>query len=306
MNNYKRERKVFHRGFTIVELMVSMAITILIVTMIVSITGIALDAWRSGRNEVRASRQAKALLDVVGKDLESMVIRSGNNYEWFRAEDETDDIKGDGVRSPNASRIIFFTAATDRYDGDLEDADSKGDVSTVVYNLNYGDPIGGGQTKEFNTFAFYRQLVNPDKTFEDLLAKENLDDAYKATTYADEANESEHFICENIYEMSVIFLIEYQKDGVTKQVRVPVIKTGSDAVDYFSIKGGGMFVDKDDASGTEDYTNGRLLSVDISITVLSDHGLTVLKAAGDKLAEREEFLLANSYRYSRTVLLPQP
>lgn len=288
-----------------VELLVSMTITVLIITMIVSITSIALTAWRDGRNEVRASRQAKALLDVVAKDLESMVIRSGNSYEWFRANSE--EVDGDEVESPNAAQVIYFTAATDRYDGNLEDEDSKGDVSAVVYNLDYKDPIGDSDGDErFNTFAFYRQLINPDLAFEDLLAQEDLEDAYSGTSYDDEAKDSQHFICENIYELSVIFLVEYEKDGVTKQVRIPVMGTSpGEAVDAFSIKGNGIYVDDSDTAD-KDYANGRLISVDISISVLSDTGLGTLKAAGNNLAEPEEFLLANSYRYSRTVLLPQP
>ena len=45
------------KGFTLIELMVAMAITTVIVTVLVSITGVALDTWQRGRAEIRASRQ---------------------------------------------------------------------------------------------------------------------------------------------------------------------------------------------------------------------------------------------------------
>ena len=71
------------RGFTLVELIVAMGITIIILTLLVSITGVALDGWRVSRNKVRAARQAKAALEQVSKDFESMVVRRGNNYENY-------------------------------------------------------------------------------------------------------------------------------------------------------------------------------------------------------------------------------
>ncbi|MDP4645929.1 MAG: type II secretion system GspH family protein, partial [Akkermansiaceae bacterium] len=67
------------RGFTLIELLVAMAITTLIVTVLVSITSLALDTWNRSRSEIRASRQAKAMVDSMASDFESMVSRRGNN-----------------------------------------------------------------------------------------------------------------------------------------------------------------------------------------------------------------------------------
>ncbi|MDP4722403.1 MAG: type II secretion system GspH family protein, partial [Akkermansiaceae bacterium] len=73
------------RGFTLIELLVAMAITTLIVTVLVSITSLALDTWNRSRSEIRASRQAKAMVDSMASDFESMVSRRGNNFEWLFA-----------------------------------------------------------------------------------------------------------------------------------------------------------------------------------------------------------------------------
>ena len=78
------------RGFTLIELMVAMAITTIIVTVLVSITGVALDTWQRGRAEIRASRQAKAMLDTMAKDFESLVSRRGNGFEWLDSKVDTD------------------------------------------------------------------------------------------------------------------------------------------------------------------------------------------------------------------------
>ena len=86
------------------ELMVAMAITAIIVTVLVSVTSIALDTWNRSRAELRASRQAKSFLDTMAKDFESLVVRRGNTSEWLSA------VAGDGstggtVMSTNASEV---------------------------------------------------------------------------------------------------------------------------------------------------------------------------------------------------------
>src|SRR5210317_2221898 len=105
------------KGFTLAELLVAMGITAIILTLLVSVTAVALDGWRISRNKVRASRQAKAALDQMGRDFESMVVRSGNNFEWFYSESESNPPGPADNESPNAARILMFSAATDRYDG---------------------------------------------------------------------------------------------------------------------------------------------------------------------------------------------
>ena len=46
------------KAFTILELMVAMTITAIIVGVLVTITGTAIDTWNNSRNELRAARQA--------------------------------------------------------------------------------------------------------------------------------------------------------------------------------------------------------------------------------------------------------
>ena len=126
------------RGFTLIELMVAMAITTVIVTVLVSITGVALDTWQRGRAEIRASRQAKSMLDTMAKDFESLVSRRGNNFEWLYSKVDTELPGPTANVSSNAAELIFFTAATDRYFGEIgTDKDLGGDVSCVGYKLEY-------------------------------------------------------------------------------------------------------------------------------------------------------------------------
>ncbi|NNC88694.1 MAG: prepilin-type N-terminal cleavage/methylation domain-containing protein [Akkermansiaceae bacterium] len=306
------------RGFTLAELIVAMGITAILLSLLVTVTSVAVDGWRVSRNKVRASRQAQAALQQLTRDLESMVVRAGNNFEWLHVsvEDSPPGPENNAdLRSPNSSKIIFFTAATDRYDGEINTAKDKGgDVSCVGYRLFYKDPITNSTDEDLAVFVLYRDLVNPDVTFQNLLATEDLPGAFELGEAA--VGISENFICENIYEMSVVFQVQYterRNQGgteklVIQQVRVPVLSTSAtEAVKEFSIRGNGIEVVTEGA-GSEPpvYAKGRVTAVDVSISVLSDAGLGTLRRASMDAETRAKFLAKNTYRYTKSIMVPQP
>lgn len=282
--------------------MVAMGITAIILTLLVSITGVALDGWRLSRNKVRASRQAKAALDQLSRDFESMVIRTGNNFEWLYVESETSAPGPSGNESPNAAKMIFFTAATDRYDGDIGGSrDKGGDVSAVGYRLLYGEPMAEMSNGPYSVFALYRQLVNPDETFEEMLSSDDLKGSY--SKFESQEDESSNFVCENIYEISVVFMVEYSEEsgGETRQVRVPVLSEGGgqEAVNWFKLNGNGIEVQGEE---NPKYGRGRIVAVDLSASVITDGAVARLKQG----TATDDYVNRNTYHYMKTVLLPQP
>jgi len=319
MRTFRRKRHA-GRGFTLAELIVAMAVTVILLGLLVSVTGVALDGWRMSRNKVRAARQAKAALEQISRDFESMVARSGNIYEWLYTESDPNEAPGpgDGVKSRNAARMIFFTAATDRYDGRVgPDSNNPGDVSAVGYRLVYKDPITDSDDDDYSVFVLYRRLVDPreggegseEGAFYDLLAQEDLEAAFEVN-YGATVEDSENFICENIFEMSVVFTIEYMAEAggspVARIQRVPVLATkkGPDAVSEFRLKGDGIVAD---GNAETDYADGRIVAVDVSISVLTDNGVATLRRDADLEGDRlADFLARNSYRFSKTIMLPQP
>lgn len=294
------------KGFTLAELLVAMAITVVLVSLTVVITGSALDAWRGARNEIRAARQAKIMLDALGRDLESLVIRGNNNYEWLNVKSESRDIGPDGRLSPNSAKLVFLTGATDRYDGNVGQAgdDKGGDISTVGYSLEFLDPIFADKNEKYSTFVLYRNLIDPDQTFQGLLANEDLEKAYN--TASGGATTGANFMCENIFEISVVFSVKYvDSNDEAKFVRVPVMGTsgGANAVGEFSISGSTIKVDGQEPQ----YSKGRVIGVDLNITVLSDTGMRLIRRVPfDTPDAKAKFLSENSYSYSKTIVLPQP
>ncbi len=298
------------RGFTLIELMVAMAITTVIVTVLVSITGVALDTWQRGRAEIRASRQAKSMLDTMAKDFESLVSRRGTKFEWLYSKVESELPGPSANMSSNAAELIFFTAATDRYLGEIgSEKDLGGDVSCVSYQLAYQDPVQGTEEENSSTFVLYRLLVNPDETFEKLLGKEDLKAAFQ--TFEAEVKKVENFVCENVYQFTLTYLVEVTQTTGTTTTTVPVRVTLGEtgAGKELMLRGNGIETDASAGSikptvTEEELKAGRLTGVEIGITVLSDAAVIRLAQEGLSDKVREKILAQESFQYSRVVELP--
>jgi hypothetical protein len=272
---------------------------------------------------VRAARQSKAALETMARDFESLLTRSGNSYEWLSARVEPELKSGGGglagpssAPMPNAAQVVFFNSATDRYNGEIGGTeDLGGDVSAVGYRLVYRDPIkdvdgGGGSGGVYPVFALYRHLVDPKPAFDSLLAQEDLLTAYSAFQ-ADDFS-PDNFVVENIYGLTITFVIEYEEEAedgkvVVKTERVAVMDSSSgNSTNEFAIAGDGIRIgtEKDE---NNPLTNGRVVAVDLSITVLSDFGLQQIANRKNLSTEQlEDLLLGASYHYSKSVLVPQP
>lgn len=298
------------RGFTLMELMVAMAITTIIVTVLVSITSVAMDTWNRSRAELRAARQAKSLIDTMARDFESLVTRSGNNNQWLSAT--SSDPIGGQLKSSNASELIFFSAVTDRYNGQVGNTieDKGGDVSCVAYRLQYRDPIDDSSSAEYKTFILNRLLVNPDETFQTLLGQENLQGAFN-TSFSGKLSEPQNFVCENIFQFTVTFHVQVTDTTATPpviNVHVPV-KIGqansSETTTSFKIMGNGIITGITGGAVTSaQLAAGRLTAMEVSVTVISDFGIDQLRTRTFSGTQQSEFLNKHSYQYSKLVHLP--
>ncbi len=314
------------RGFTLLELIVAMAITTIIVTILVSVTSVALDTFNRSRTELRAARQARAMIDSMARDLEALVIRTGDPNQWLSASTDSAVI-GNNLPSTSSAKLIFFTAATDRYNGKIGTADDLGgDVSCVAYQLRFDDPIEAGQN--YKTFVLNRLLVDPNKAFASLLgmtdpsatSPQTLLDVFTNYNGALSATENldagKNFIAENIYQFSIIFNIELVNNTTGAVESVPISVglpdadglTSDNSVEQFKLYGNKLVV----SSGVNGYTiadleAGKVTSITIAVTALSDFGVDQARSRPDlrnNQDKRADFLDKNSYQYSKTVQIP--
>jgi prepilin-type N-terminal cleavage/methylation domain-containing protein len=299
------------RGFTLVELLVAMGITTIIVGVLVQVTAFSLDTWNGSRAELRASQQAKAMLDVVGRDFESMVVRRNTQFEWLSAEFDKEDI-GKNLKSANAARLIFFTGVNDRYNGEIgvQGEDAGGDVSCVGYQLQYRNPLSETDPG-FETYVFNRLLIDPDDTLKDLLGREDLQVAFAKND--SQLRDPKNFVCENILQFSVTFHVEVTEDSggsgapTIKQVPVKIgeSESGQKTTSFrFNSKG----IDTQFSGGgvsSDELANGRIAAVEVAVTVLSDFAIDQLRNRKFSTpTQRSEFVTKNSYEFTKLVSIP--
>ena len=303
-----KTHKSIRKGFTLIELLTAVTITTVIIGVLIGATRMSMDAWKDSRDKARASRLAKESIELLARDLEGIVIRSGNEYEWLSVKMDTNLQGGELGPSTHAEmknplEFIFLTAATDRYDGKIgdDDFDKGGDVSAVIYKMVYKDQFEGtsGGTA-FPVFSLYRQRIDPDRTFKEFLAQPNIQELASK----EDVTNPNNFIAENVYNLTVTLIFEYTNTGtgVIEQKRLPIMASGSDYKEV-RIKG-----DKVEISGGAPLPDdARLSGVELGILVLSDSGMRALnkKSFKDKSAFAK-FVKENSHYFTKSVVLPRP
>ena len=290
------------KGFTLIELLISMTITLVIVGLLLGMTKMAVTAWRSASAKTRSSNIAQEVFDTVGRDLEGLVIRSGNNFEWFSIEEGGGELgPSDESKIPNPLQITFFSAVTDRYNGQINtDDDEGGDVSTIRYRLVYQDQIEEGGDEK--VYALYRERIDPDETFETYLAGDNIG----AIGNFDDTIERTNFLAENIVDFTLSFNFEYTKDDSSKGYLRQVISSDGVGNDL-SIKGNSVLVGGNEIAIPSGGGSPRLVGIDISALVISDGGMNALETTSIKSdTEFSEFLNEHGTHYSKSVIIPQP
>jgi prepilin-type N-terminal cleavage/methylation domain-containing protein len=307
-------QKKSHKGFTLIELLVSMSITLIIVGLLMGMTKMAVGAWQRTHAKTRSSRLAQEVFDYVGKDLEGMVIRTGNSYEWLLIKGSGNTLVENGPQGRASSKMLnplefsFFSAVTDRYNGQINvsGVDMGGDISMVRYRLIHQDLIGAGAGTEKPVFALYRQRINPDDTFDDMLAQTSIDAVdrgYPSSQIVSEPN----YLAENIFDFTLSFNFEYTLSGAKGYKRVVVQNNGINK--SLSIKGNEIIV-----NGVSLQTqlpagasSPRLAGADVSILVLSDSGMNGLKNKNITTdAQFSKYLKEKGHHYSKSVIIPRP
>lgn len=315
-------------GFTLVELITAMAITAILVLVIMQLTNQGIALWKAVQQDVSTSSVSRMALQVMSRDMESFQMKGGGNkYEWLHAKiDSHTSGAPKSLPVPKSAQCVFFACAPDRNpsvsssaslrsnyrDARAHNMETQGDVNTIGYRLLYRDQILNlpgqeGDETTFPLFSLYRQVISPRETYEKLLCKENLEQAY--VPY--EKDEEKNFLCENIIEMSLVFTIQYPKgdaDAKTgrasyETVSVPVMSSRNGSGKSFAVYG-----DRIEANGAV-YENARIQSANLSITVLTEEGVALAEQVrrGRRRAPKPaDFFARYTRSFSCLVSVPQP
>jgi GxxExxY protein len=150
-------------AFTMLELLVSMAVLSLLVVLLLSMVDNATKMWRQSENRVDAYREARAALNLMASDLASIYASTNTNFFYFDREPKplptvSTDLDGN---------LFFVTAIPTKAQGnDPSDVPEKSDLCTVGYFAGFDETsiIGDGK-KSMNLYRYYR---GSNETFEAL------------------------------------------------------------------------------------------------------------------------------------------
>lgn len=152
-----------------IEILVASAVMALLVGLVITITSQVLNVWNRSGGRLSANQEARIAMELLTQDLETAVFRNRrsatDNSEWFFLENSV--ISG----SVNTVALNLFSPALDRPAGE------PGDICAITYELRLVNPITGAEVPlsaapgQQVQFVLYRQLIEPQETFDHLLGR---------------------------------------------------------------------------------------------------------------------------------------
>jgi len=162
------------KAFTLVEMMVAIAITCILIVAIAAFISAVLSNWTTGRDQLRKNMDARAALDLIVQDLDNVVISPSPlrpAQEWI-CKDVDPAIGGGAYTATNVAKLMFFSTPLD------QTPNLSGNVCGVAYCLGYEDPILTNSSNSIKLFGLYRTRISPSDTFVNLIGATNLETSY--------------------------------------------------------------------------------------------------------------------------------
>ncbi|MFU8848829.1 MAG: type II secretion system protein J [Opitutales bacterium] len=260
------------RAFTLIEVMVAAAITIVMVGLVIQITGEVLKLWNRSMGKLSANAEARMAMELLTSDLE-MAVLVNNGQQWLRVETNVTD-------SPIVGQTValkLFTTAMDRQ------ANQAGNISAVSYRLAEAPAYDGAKE---DSFVLFRALEEPRETFDTLLGstadgskqQELMGGFWDETNTVNPAN----YLAGNIVDFKVYLYGDVIPSGETQKVEVIFNASGDVEVEGDDLS----YTRSDDFDGSvsQNYVYGGIDSsqllptfAEISLTIMSDEGLEILR-----------------------------
>jgi len=260
------------------ELVVSMAIGSILIVLLASILSSATKTWRSAHNYFDVNDEARSALQVLTSDLKSAILRNfPDDAEGLRLMRFPETEGSEEAKAKNADWLMFFTDARDH------GVDDPAATSAVSYRLVYRDVLQ--ENGEYPQFLLYRTLVQSRTSFEEIINKPSLTEAYwtkeKATPLGD-------VLASNIVDFRITPRLINSTGAI---IRVPV---------HLPIRMKGRTIE---IAGEHDLpidADTKLHSFELSVAVLNTEGLVRLETG----QPMEDAIKTNGRRFTQIVALP--
>ena len=173
--------RLARRAFTLLEVLVSMVVLALLVVAMMSLVESAIGLWRDNEGRTDASREARAALTVMARDLRNAVAGTHVGLIKFNLQS--------GAAGTNYGSNVFFLASLP---SSAQEAGSKSDVCEVGFFLAL-DRTPASTNRTLNLYRYFR---SSNQTFS------NLTSASLFTNITTGAS-GEELLARNVVEMKI-------------------------------------------------------------------------------------------------------
>lgn len=165
---YSRSLRKNSDGFTVLELLVAMAVLSLLVVMLMNMVDGASRLWRENENRVDSYREARSAMSVIARDIRQMLSNTNLDYVLINSAAFAKLAESDVQKNTNSAGAIFFlTTVPVRAQDPLA---NKSDICEVGYFLAYGNTSVAPTSGASKTMNIYRYFRSSDGTFSNLVS----------------------------------------------------------------------------------------------------------------------------------------
>lgn len=305
------------RGFTIVEMLVSVAISVIMVVLLASVVSQAMLTARKSSNELQALNAASAAMDLIATDIDSLAV-TRRPFEYLQALPEPAAING---IKPIRLMLLASSAeeaAVSSTSSGVSSYPNSGLTSAICYQILYQDPLSAtaGSTK---VFGLYRTVLSSTTTFNNVPALLGGTNEYAAYWQGNPpANNPPNvlvdFVAENVVDLEVGIYASPMASG-TNAPGAPVLlnapSSAGSAYQQIQLTGTGSMVNGGAGSLpalVSPYTfYGPASYAEVSITVLEDAGAKLWgTGAGSGATSPANLKLKYGHTLTRRILLSSP
>lgn len=244
-------------GFTILELLVACALSMLVLGILTAVVSNSSRLANSTHSRLTVSREAEMALDYLARDISALIPpRSESSTLAFVPESVT----GPGSVSVSSFWMLMLSRPPSQA--------ARGALAGVSYRLLYLDPLVPGGSNR--TFALYRSVLSAEETASNLATLSDLHKGYWQTNWSSYlARDSGRtilgdYLAGNIVGIKVTF--QY-RDMTGKLQRL----TPAKQVTWNYL---GLSLDGD--SAPESALDRQIEGIEITLTMLSVEGCTLL------------------------------
>lgn len=151
-------------AFTLLELMVAMAVMSILLVLLLNMVDSGTRLWRVNENRVDSYREARAALGIISRDLQNALAGTNSTGNFLLNASAFTNLTGVGnlVSDTNQGAAFFFLSALPAKAQDI--ASNKSDVCQVGYFMAFGKSSSASNSP-INTMNIYRYILSSDPTF---------------------------------------------------------------------------------------------------------------------------------------------